>query len=263
MRKVAWESCRKAATDSKSFSLYDLWSGSDNNKAFQEWNAKSVEDQMLLMAAFAPNCAGPDVAQHIVDAWKKTAPPKSAKKIFTDADGYEVVNRKGRRDDDDDDDENETKKGVPQEDAEDFEFFDVDPDIKEEISRRGLDIAAWDELDDDDVVLDSRHLSDAHIVRELVQRGINFVIPKTLLDEITRRTKSDPKFLTLKEKEAVVKCFATLLKLDANADIAKYTKKYRTNAKISMGYEAKVDSSVLRSAAAIGMTTSGAAKYNR
>jgi hypothetical protein len=44
--------------------------------------------------------------------------------------------------------------------------------------------------------------------------------------------------------------------------VIKYTKDYRRAAAIDEGYHALLDSLVLSSAAAIGMTTNGAAKYN-
>lgn len=96
------------------------------------------------------------------------------------------------------------------------------------------------------------------LVRTVIDRVVSFD-----LYNITLHLPSDHVWKISKyEKMILVKQWANLLNLDAAADVPRYTKMYNKAAKREIAFNDRVDSEVLRSAAVIGMTTNGAAKYN-
>jgi hypothetical protein len=69
--------------------------------------------------------------------------------------------------------------------------------------------------------------------------------------------------LTVREKTKLVKGWTALLKEDASAKLIRLRNEYDVAAEIVNDYEAETDAFVLSKADVIGMTTTGAAKYNR
>ena len=254
MHLAAFKSCREAARKRKEQNID--WLSDNELDGFREWNRMSVEEQISLMATYAPDCTSPDVAVHIVDAWKKTV-PKVSKRSIIDKDGWEVVQNQFSAQKTDD------EKGDDTVEADNT----VDADVLFERLRRDLDI--FDEDDDEDYdesdpVFENQRLNDMGTADLVNNTPINIQkIPEKLKQIVRQSTFSNIGDLSIKERMKLVKCWAELLKLDADANVKRYTLEYKKAASITLRYEALVDTMALRGAAAIGMTTNGAAKYNR
>jgi hypothetical protein len=67
--------------------------------------------------------------------------------------------------------------------------------------------------------------------------------------------------LSLSERRTLIHAWAALLRDDASADMAQYTSEFQKAAKVNKVFNDMMDSEVLKSAAVVGMTTNGAAKY--
>ena len=84
-----------------------------------------------------------------------------------------------------------------------------------------------------------------------------------LLDLFDRCSTQSSDTLTVKEKSNLVKGWTAMLKMDAAANVRRLTAEYDAAADIARKYEADMDATALSKADVIGMTTNGAAKYNR
>lgn len=259
LQRAAWESCYKAArVREKNCSG---WLDDNRSDSFREWCEMDTDTQMILMATHTPDCSSSDVALHIMDSWRMTAPPRRAKKIVTDADGYQEVSSKrfvpvSGFDDDSDCDLIQQPEG-------DTEKIFGDDDAINELLRRDLEIP---DFEPDEEVASDRRLSDKEVIEDLTKRRvpkISSVLISQVMGAHSKYRSSGLQDLSLKERAAMVSCWAKLLKLDADSSVTKYTENYKSASDIDMEYQAKVDTLILKSAAAIGMTTNGAAKYNR
>lgn len=240
------------------------WLDEDLQTGFDEWLHMSAFDRLLLMATFAPDCSSVDVTVHIADRWRLTAVKKKKKKLIN-ADEWQVMGKKQQVVDDDSDCEDDKLDWVPVKAP--YTTLDDNDMTELEEAEAALEKMNRDLDDDDDDYFLRSHISsrpqkDIDIVKNLVKRKVNISIPSALKSKLLDYAWSDLSTLSKRERSELANCWSELLGLDAAADVGKYTKSYRSAAAIDEGYKASLDSTVLRSAAAIGMTTNGAAKYN-
>lgn len=260
MQRIAWESCRKEAVHRKEG--LNGWLDEDLQIGFDNWLWMSANDRLLLMATYAPDCSSADISVHMADRWRLTGAKKIKKKTF-DANDWQVVGKKQEAADDDSDSEDEVPflnpLKAPYNDPDDMTELEEAEAAFEKLNR---------DLDDDDddwltpVHSSTRRQTDLDIVTDIVNRNMNIIIDPLLKSKVLAHINSDITSLSKKERSKLASCWSRLLGLDAAADVSKYTKDYRKAAVIDEEYHALLDSLVLSSAAAIGMTTNGAAKYN-
>jgi hypothetical protein len=259
---MAWESCRKEAVHRKEG--LDGWLDEDLQIGFNNWLWMSASERLLLMATYAPDYSSADVSVHMADRWRLTGAKKIKKKVFG-ANDWQVVGKKQEAADDDSDSEDEepfpNPLKAPYNDLDDMTELEEAEAAFEKLNR-DLD----DDDDDDDwstpVHSSNRRQTDLDVVTDIVNRDVNIFIDPTLQSKVLAHVNVDITSLSKKERSKLASCWSKLLGLDAAADVSKYTKDYRKAAVIDEEYHALLDSLVLSSAAAIGMTTNGAAKYN-
>lgn len=258
---AAFESCRIEAANRKEVSIG--WLDKDFDSGFECWLLLDKVYRLLLMATYAPHCSSADVKVHIADRWRLTDVKKQKKKVIS-VDGWEVVGKKQEAVYDDSDNEDDEFVPTPLK-SQIFALDDMTDFEDADSARMKLD-RELDDDDDDDYVTpmhsSSRPQKDVDIVRHIINRTVNIKVPPTLESKVLAYAKSDIMTLSKKERSKLALYWSELLNLDAAADVDRYTKDYRKAAAIEEEYKAFVDCKILRSAAAIGMTTTGAAKYN-
>ena len=255
MQKAAWESCwtsARARVKDRSG-----WLSDDKAEGFRNWMQEGTDVQMLFMATYTPDCTSITVTPQIMDLWRTTAPRTMSVKVV-DTDGYQTVSGKKQA-------AAALEEISSPDDAQCGQIFGTDDAINEAL-RRVLDIPDYDSFDDEDDQKEfesDRRLSDEEVQAELTTLKIP-KITSSLRDQVIQANSSKNfRNLSIKEKIVISTCWAQLLKLDADSSVLRYTEKYKEAADLNSQYEARVDTVILRSAAAIGMTTNGAAKYNR
>ena len=255
MQRAAWESCWTSAR--ARVNVRDGWLSDDKAEGFRNWMQMDVDAQMLFMATYTLDSTSITVTPQIMDLWRTTAPRTVSVKVV-DTDGYQTVSGK-----------KQAAAAVGEisspDDAQCSQIFGTDDAINEAL-RRVLDIPDYDSFDDEDDQNEfesNRRLSDREVQAELTTLKIP-KITSYLRDQVIQAYScKDFRNSSIKEKIVISTCWAQLLKLDADSSVLRYTEKYKEAADLNSQYEARVDTVILRSAAAIGMTTNGAAKYNR
>ena len=253
VQKAAWESCwisARARVKDRSG-----WLSDDKAEGFSNWMREDTDTQLLFMATYTPDCTSVNVTPQIMDGWR-TAAVRAMPVKLVDSDGYQTISRKKQTEAAEDYDVNGRD-----------ENFSPDDDAMNEALRRVLDIPDEDSFDDEDdnqnEFESDRRLSDEEVQVKLTVRKIP-KITTCLYDQVREGNSSrDFRSLSMKEKIAMSTCWAQVLKMDADSSVLSYTEKYKEAADLNSQYDARVDTVILRSAAAIGMTTNGAAKYNR
>ena len=211
------------------------------------------------MATYVPDNNAPDVAIHMVDQWKNTA-PKKQKSNGVDEGSFQVVRsrKKASKTSRGGDDEEDEGRGIDKADSEeeDEEFLLSDPDALVEIASRVIE-----ESDDDEAFnFPRKNKTNEEIVRDLVMRKVTFKITERFKDQLATRNLNS---LSTADRKKLIKSWGNLLLLDAKADMNRQIEDYSSAAEIVMRYDAVTDAAILKSASAIGMTTNGAAKYKR
>lgn len=249
-QKAAWDSCRNAADDLK---VNNAWQ--DKTNGFAEWQSKTTLWQISMMATYTPNNHAPDVAVHIVDEWKKAKPLKKQRIHDVDAEGFTKIQRKTKelkRSGSDDDDEEDEEEDEEDEEEEEEMYSEWNPDaLRERASRytEEHDFFEYRALE-----------SNEEIVKRLVKRPIEFYPTTKLRERLAVRNLHD---LPTVDRKKLIKSWGELLQQDAQVDLYTHMKDYKRAADQITEHDAVVDTAHLKSASAIGMTTSGAAKYSR
>jgi hypothetical protein len=268
----------------------DDWLDSDDSVGFAAWMSLSVSQRLLLMATYASDQASSSTTGGtLADRWRHGDVSKKAMKkrqqqaaaaagdgwqtvggVYQDASDAFDLNALGSVDSNDPSAQQlKGAAGVDESDDEDEEV--CDPDALFEALQRELDddMSQFEGADGYECNFASsstsrRPQSDEGIMSDLLRRPVNIPgTPQQLVRRIQAAAKApDVWGFTRTDRQALAKDWATLLELDAAADVSSFTKDYRRAAKIEAEFQARIDSVVLRSAAAIGMTTNGAAKYN-
>ena len=263
VQKAAWESCwisaRGRVKDRSG------WLSDDKAEGFSNWKQEGTDAQLLFMATYTPDCTSVNVTPQIMDGWR-TAAVRAMPVKLVDSDGYQTVSRKKQTEAAEVYDVIGRDENFSPDDGQFDQIFGNDDAINEAL-RRFLDIPDDDSFDDEDDNQDefesNRRLSDEEVQVKLTVRKIP-KITTCLYDQVREGNSSrDFRSLSMKEKIAMSTCWAQVLKMDADSSVLRYTEKYKEAADLNSQYEARVDTVILRSAAAIGMTTNGAAKYNR
>ena len=256
MQKAAWESCwtsARARVKDRSG-----WLSDDKAEGFRNWMQEGTDVQMLFMATYTPDCTSITVTPQIMDLWRTTAPRTMSVKVV-DTDGYQTVSGKKQA-------AAALEEISSPDDAQCDQTFGNDDAINETL-RRVLGIPdedSFDDEDDDQNEFESdRRLSDEEVQAKLTTRKIPKITPYLRDQVIQSNSSKDFINLSRAERKAMSTCWAQVLKLDADSSVLSYTDKYKEAADLNSQYDARVDTVILRSAAAIGMTTNGAAKYNR
>ena len=273
VKRQSWlECCKTANTVFGSNSPLDDWMLKDDEEvAFkQNWLNFPIDEQLLLCASYAP---AELVGTTIVDAWKQKEPQQNKKisKNQVDADGFILVG---------------SPNAVVTDDITYGDFHDninnnlrdsslnnPDPDVLFENLCRQLDgeyenddEADWDKLATDGSyhygVSLRRSNRPEDLVNVILQHDSVLNVPSELVTRLKQASLTSIWSWSRKDREEIALIWAKLLDIDAATHVNKLTQDYRTAAAICSIYNDKVDASVLRSAAAIGMTTNGAAKYN-
>ena len=270
LRYKTWKMC----SDSASFQLSSikqflpLWVSD-----YEEWIKLNMEHQFLLMTVYSPHMVPSLLSeQSIIEHWKieKTKKEKVTKKKLKATNDWQVVGG-----DDNKSNNNNIKAGY-EDDTLDLlqdDFIDID-DMIEKL-QRDIDDGDYDEFkeknDDDDMFFSSTNYLNLSTHEEYALNSVRTrkVDQKEILENLREKLSSSQINLLFKEdkfsdndRHELVEIWKILLEIDAFSDIEKYTKAYRQAAKIEANYKAKVDSNILKTAAVIGMTTNGAAKYN-
>lgn len=249
VKDIAFKSCFKAASDRKN----SLLNGVNQIDDFYHWQALSVDTQMLLMATYVPEHNAPDVAVHLLDDWSAQAPRKSKNEI--DENGWAIV--RGRRDIDESDEVGSDSGGG---DGENYCHYD--PNIAREILDR--DVLSSDYFNDLQLYKGrQKPRSDLDIVRDICSRPPYFEVQDSLFEKLDKLVEGDTRICKRPQRAEILKAWAYLLKLDSSTDLAKHTIDFNSAASVNHECDAAGDAELLRGAAVIGMTTTGAAKYNR
>ena len=211
---------------------------------------------MLMMATYAPDPSS-DNAEQMMDQWKLRKP--KVEKNVIDQDGWTKSSTK------------KAGKGImkaemaEEEEKEDEEVdfgISFDPEILNERATRDFSTTQ----DDFDVEFDTKHFqrkSYEELANSWIQRSVEIPVNQKLLDLFKSCSKRSLDSLTVKEKSNLVKGWTAMLKMDAAANVRRLTAEYDAAADIARKYEADMDATALSKADVIGMTTNGAAKYNR
>ena len=223
------------------------------------WRQSGPSEQMLMMATYAPDPSS-DTAEQMMDQWKLKKP--KVEKNVIDQDGWikSSTKKAGKGimkaatavgDDEEDEEDEEVDYGIS-----------FDPEILNERATRDFSMTQ----DDFDVEFDAKHFqrkSDEELADSWIQRSVEIPVNQKLLDLFKSCSKRSLDSLTVKEKSNLVKGWTAMLKMDAAANLRRLTAEYDAAADIARKYEADMDAIALRTADVIGMTTNGAAKYNR
>lgn len=220
---------------------------------------------MHVMATYVPDLSTDD-AEQIMDQWKQKRPRE--KKNLDDVDGWQKSSTKksgirsteaGRADDDDED----------YEDSDDDDVEDIidnsvsfDPEIQND--RANCDFFSMqDDFDVEIARLEYKREKLGELTNTWILGDVDFSVNQKFIDFYDKCSEQSLDSLTVKEKTKLVKGWTALLKEDASAKIFRFRNEYNVAAEIVNDYDAGINASVLSKADVIGMTTTGAAKYNR
>ena len=218
------------------------------------WRQSCTSDKMLLMATFVPDLSSDDAIQKM-DQWKLRK--LKADINVVDQDGWTMLSTRRRgtgsinadtADDNEEDDEVDTRIFYDGENEPDDDFdmmqddYDYDGEFKTKYQKRK---------------------THEELANSWIKRSVEFRVNEQLLDLFDRCSRQSSDSLTVKEKSNLVKGWEAMLKMDANANLWRLTAEYDAAAEIVNEFEADMDATALRRADVIGMTTNGAAKYNR
>lgn len=261
-----WKTCKKISNASSSKHAQSHFA--DNR---DDWDALDVDRKIVLLATYVDSnsAASPlQLADHWVcsgSAFVKT-PKVNHKNISAE---WQTVGGNiadyGREDSVDD---------LVDEELDDNEFLAEFEEDWQTISNDDSDRYLDDEDDETPQVDDyffnrevSGRQSDEDIVRNVVTRATdtkalkNSLSPAELLLLKNSASKSIWK-LSRPERVELFLIWVTILRVDAIADVAKFSSDYKRAAEVDSKYNARVESLALRSADVVGMTTNGSAKYN-
>jgi hypothetical protein len=220
---------------------------------------------MTMMATYVPDLSSTN-AEQIMDQWKRRKPKE--KKNLVDEDGWQVSSSKKsgmysteaeRADDDDEGDEVDGDDGV--EDIID-NGSNFDPEIQNEKANRDF-FSMQVDFDDENSPLEYRRKTLRELTNAWIMGDVDFSVNQKFIDFYEKCSNQPLDSLTVRDKTKLVKGWAAVLKEDASAKLIRLSNEYDVAAKIVNQYEAEIDAFVPSKADVIGMTTSGAAKYNR
>ena len=218
-----------------------------------------------MMATYVSDLSSTN-AEQIMDQWKQRKPKE--KKNLVDEDGWQISSRKKsgmysteaeRADDDNEGDEVDGDDGV--EDIID-NGFNFDHEIQNEKANRDYS-TMQDYFNDEKSPLEYKRKTLRELTNTWIMGDVDFSVNQKFIVFYEECCNQPLDSLTVRDKTKLVKGWAAVLKEDASAKLIRLSNEYDVAAKIVNHYEAEIDAFVLSKADVIGMTTSGAAKYNR
>lgn len=218
-----------------------------------------------MMATYVSDLSTVD-AEQIMDQWKQRKPKE--KNNLVDEDGWQISSTKKsgtysteaeRADDDDEGDEVDGDDDV--EDIID-NGFNFDPEIQNVKAHRDYS-TMQDYFNDENSPLEYKRKTLRELTNTWIMGDVDFSVNQKFIDFYEKCSNQPLDSLTVRDKSILVKGWAAILKEDASAKLIRLSDEYDVAAKIVNQYDAEIDAFVLSKADVIGMTTSGAAKYNR
>lgn len=257
----AWSSYLKASSTSTATADDRFTSSHD----FEWWNHLGTSEQMTMMATYVSDLSTVD-AEQIMDQWKQRKP--KAKKSLFDEDGWQRSSTKKRgvnsteAERADDDDEGDEVDG--DDDVEDIieKGFNFDPEIQNKSANRDF-FSMQDDFDDENGPSEYKRKTPRELANTWIIGNVDFYVNQKFIDFYDKCSNQSLDSLTVREKTKLVIGWTALLKEDASAKLNRLRNEYDVAAEIVNDYEAEIDAFVLSKADVIGMTTTGAAKYNR
>jgi hypothetical protein len=223
--------------------------------SYDDWKALSVEDKLLLMARYPMKdsqvTAGADV-QSIVDDWRMSdVKKKSHKKQPEATEDWQTVG------------------GAPEDLVKTVSTAEEEADDDEFDEDAFLSRALIDDDDDDNGSYFGDTISrgkpkDLDILLAVIKRKTDMSVATVSKHDRDFLKKSvDVWKLSKEERKRLCTLWASLLNTDADADIHRFSSDCRKAAEVEAKYNARLDTFILKGAKVVGMTTTGAAKYNQ